>query len=530
MFDTIIKNTLIVNGKNEAPFIGNVAINGDTIVVVGELPDDIEALCGEVIDGTGLVLMPGFIDIHCHSDAIIYAPGKNIKRLWNGVTTELIGNCGISAAPVKEDRIPELRKYNNPFYSNIPVNYEAWRTFGEYLDYVEKTGPVLNTATLVGHGALRVAMAGFENRKIEGEELEEMKRLLAECMDQGAYGMSSGLIYPPGIYADENEIRALVQVVSDKGGLYSTHMRNEGALLENSVQSVITLATETGANVEVSHHKAMGIRNHGKVAGTIHMMEEAKQKGVSIDCDTYPYTACSTQFSAVLPPWMFEGGVAELLKRLQDKECRKRVKEDLMSGGEKFENYYDHAGWKNIVINECSIPEYMGKSVQEIAEEKSRDPFDMAMDILLESKNDAMMICFCIGEEDIHSSYASEVSMVCTDGFPAMGKSHPRYHGSFVRVLEKYVREEQFLTLENAVYKMTGKPASKIGLKNRGVIEVGKKADLVLLNLRELKDNATYENSDALADGIKYVFINGVKAVDNGQYRDICVGKVLRRE
>ena len=332
MFDIVIKNALIVNGKNEPAFVGDVALDGDTIAAVGNLPKPVEALSNEVIDGTGLVLTPGFIDIHCHSDAIIFSPGKNIKRWWNGVTTELIGNCGISAAPVREERIPELRKYNNPFYSNIPVNYEAWRGFGQYLDYVEKTGPVLNTAALVGHGALRVAMAGFENRRIAGKELEEMKALLSECMEQGAYGLSSGLIYPPGIYADDREIWELVKAVSKKDGLYATHMRNEGELLEQSVQSVIELAAGTGANVEVSHHKAMGIRNHGKVAGTIRRMEEACKADIRIDCDTYPYTACSTQFSAILPPWMFEGGVKELLNRLRDSDCRRRVTEELQSG------------------------------------------------------------------------------------------------------------------------------------------------------------------------------------------------------
>ena len=529
MYDILIKNAFIVNGKNEPTFVGDVAINADTIVAVGNFPKSVESVSKEVIDGTGLVLTPGFIDIHCHSDAIIFSQEKNIKRLWNGVTTELIGNCGISAAPVREEHIQELRKYNNPFYSNIPVNYEAWRGFGEYLDYVEKTGPVLNTAALVGHGALRVAIAGFDNRKLHGEELEEMKMLLIDCMKQGAYGLSSGLIYPPGIYADDHEISELVKVVREKGGLYSTHMRNEGELLEQSVQSVIELATKTGANVEVSHHKAMGLRNHGKVAGTIKMMEEARKSGVRIDCDTYPYTACSTQFSAVLPPWMFEGGVKELIKRLQDANCRERVIEELKSGSTSFENYYDHAGWENIIINECAIKEYEGKSVSEIASVKGKDPFEMALDILLESQNEAMMICFCIGEEDIHSSYTSDLSIVCTDGFPAIGKSHPRYLGSFIRVLEKYVRDEKFLTLENAVYKMTGKPAKKIGLANRGIIEEGKKADLVLFNMKELHDNATYEKSDGLADGIKYVFINGEKAVCNGEYRNICIGKVLRK-
>lgn len=529
MYDIVFQNVLIVNGKGDTPYYGSVAVAGDQIGAIGELSREQLASAAEVVDGTGLTLMPGFVDIHCHSDAIIFAPGKNQKRLWNGVTTELIGNCGISAAPVRWERIPELRKYNNPFYSNIPVQYEAWRSFGEYLDYVEKTGPVLNTAALVGHGALRVAMAGFENRRIQGRELEKMKRLLRECMEQGAYGLSTGLIYPPGLYADDAEILELVEVVREQNGLYATHMRNEGENLEESVRNVISLAERTKANIEISHHKAMGIRNHRKVAGTIQMIEQARERGCRIDCDTYPYTACSTQFSAILPPWMFEGGVQELLKRLDNTECRARIIRELQEGSGRFENYYDHAGWENIMINECAIPKYMGKTVREIADEKGRDPFEMALDILLESKNEAMMICFCISEEDIRSAYRSEASCVCTDGFPALGKSHPRYYGSFVRVLEKYVREEQVLTLEQAVYKMTGKPAAKIGLTDRGTIEVGKKADIVLLDWQKLHDNADYENSDALADGIHYVLINGRKAVDHGERIKLCEGRVLRK-
>lgn len=525
MLDYLIKNGTIINGKNEAPYVADLGIKGGKIVKIGEISEE----AAEVIDAEGYVVTPGFIDIHCHSDAIIFAEGKNQKRLWQGVTTELIGNCGISAAPVKKEHIADLRKYNDPFYSKIPVAYEEWNSFAEYLDYVEKTGPVLNTAALVGHGALRVAMAGFENRKITGEELENMKKLLGRCMEQGAFGMSSGLIYPPGIYADEEEIRALVSVVKSYGGLYATHMRSESEHLEDSVRNVLELAKATGVNLEISHHKAMGIHNFGKVSKTIPMIEQCRKEGYHVDCDTYPYTACSTQFSAVLPPWAFEGGVQALLERLESPTEREKLIADMKEENMKYESYYQLAGWENILINECSVAEYAGKTVAEIADKKGKDPFEMALDILKESKNEAMMICFCISEEDVKTSYRSEASMVCTDGFPAIGKSHPRYLGSFVRVLEKYVKQEAVLSLPEAIYKMTGKPAGKIGLKDRGVLEEGKEADILIMDMNSLHDNADYEQSDALAEGMKYIWINGVKAMDDGKCLNVCAGKVLRK-
>lgn len=464
MIDYLIKNGLIINGNDEKGFIADIAISNDNIIKIGQIQEK----ANHVIDAEGCIVIPGFIEIHCHSDAIIFTENKNYRRLWQGVTTELIGNCGISPSPVNLQFVEDLRKYNAPFYSNIPMEYEKYQHFGDYLDAVEQAGPVLNTAALVGHGALRVAVAGFDTGCIRDDKLEAMQQLLQESIKEGAYGLSTGLIYPPGIYADEYEIETLVGVVKENDGLYATHMRSESGNLVQSVEEVLQLVRRTGVNMEISHHKAMGIDNFGKLKTTVPMIERAIKEGFRVNMDTYPYTACSTQLSAILPPWTFAGGVGALHERLGNKEERRRMINDIKEKPMSYENYYQLAGWDRILVNECSVPTYVGKTISEIAIETGRDPFEAALDVLYESNNEAMMICFCISEEDIITSYQSDASMVCTDGFPAIGKSHPRYVGSFLRVLEKYVRTEGILSLPRAVYKMTGMPADKIGIFDRG--------------------------------------------------------------
>ena len=534
MLDLCIQNAQVVNGKNEEPYWADVGIVGDTIVQIcpKDGPQCVTELqekpAKRVIDAKGRTLTPGFIDIHCHSDAITFHPQKNPLRLRQGFTTEVIGNCGLGAAPVNPKYREQLRTYNNPYFSNIPIPY-TWTTFDGYLQALQEQQPLLNTAALVGHGALRAAISGFENRQLTQEELEQMKGLLRESLEAGAFGMSTGLIYPPGTYANDQEILQLAKVVQEYDGLYSTHMRNESFHLVEAVQETLHVARETGVNTEISHHKAAGKKNFGKTAVTLDMIQKANEEGLRVHCDVYPYDASSTQFSAVLPPWALSGGVDALLERLGDPQTRSQIIADIKKEPATYENFYLHGGWDKILINECSVEEYVGKTVEQIAQEKGRDPFEMALDIIKDSSNNVMMIVFLLDEKEVASILKHPCSMVCTDGFPSFGRYHPRYIGSFVRVLEKYVKQEQLLTLPQAVYKMTGMPARKLGLSDRGVVEEGAKADLLLLDLPNVADHSDYLHHNAPATGVDYVIINGTIAVDEGVPQDVCAGKVLRR-
>lgn len=524
MFDIIIENALIINGKNETPYYGDIAVQGDGIAEIGDLGD---ADARERIDATGHIITPGFIDCHCHSDALILHEKKNPKRVVQGITTEIIGNCGISAAPVNPAYLDQLKKYCAPMFGNIDLPYD-WRSFGEYLDTVKQAKPVLNVAALVGHGAIRTAVMGFDDRTPTEGEMEEMERLLQECLDQGAIGMSTGLVYPPGFYSQQPELVALAKVLKANDAIYTTHMRSETFKVVESVADSIDIARQSGVNFQISHHKASGYKNKGKSYTTVAMIEKAHEEGLNIHCDVYPYTAASTQFSAVLPPWALEGGVEKLMERLADPKARERIKADMQDEHADFENVSQNTTWDKIIISQCSVKKYEGKSVKAIAEEQGMDIYDTVFEILSTSRNNAMMILYLMDESDVSHIIKSKHSMISSDGIPSLAKYHPRYIGAFARVLDHYVKETYLLSLPEAVYKMTGLPAGKFGIAGRGVIEKGYKADLVMIDFAALRDNATYDDFDATADGIKLVMLNGKIAAREGVYTGLCAGEVLR--
>lgn len=525
MYDKIIKNGQIVNGKNEAPYLADIGIVGDTITAIGDLQN---AEAKEVYDAANYWVTPGFVDCHCHSDAIIMHEKKNSKRIMQGITTEIIGNCGISPAPINPLYLDQLKKYCAPMYSNIDLAYN-WENYGDYLDAIEKARPVLNVAALVGHGTIRAAVMGFSDRKPTSKEMDAMKEELRKCLSYGAVGMSTGLVYPPGFYSEHEELIELCRVLKDFKGVYTTHMRSETFKVVESVADTLELARSTGVNTQISHHKASGIKNKGKSYITLLMIAEANKEGLPVTCDVYPYTAASTQFSAVLPPYALEGGVEKLMQRLSDPEEKKRIKASMMDENAEFENISQNTTWDKIIISQCSVPQYEGKSVKQIAEEKSVDEYEATFSILLESKNQTMMIVYLMDEQDVANIIKSPYSMISSDGIPSLQKYHPRYIGAFARVLDYYTKKTHLLSLPEAICKMTKMPAEKFGLARRGVLEVGMLADIAVIDFENFRDNADYANFDGIADGIKMVFINGEVAVQDGEYTGLCAGRVLRR-
>lgn len=526
MLDVIIKNGKIVDGSGNPWFRADLGIAGGKIVCIGDLQEE---TAGEIIDAKDLVVAPGFIDIHCHSDAVIFGQPREKGKIVQGVTTEVIGNCGASATPVKNETLASLQRYLLPVYGAFPLAWD-WTSTGEYLDRIEEHEIISNIATLVGHGTVRTAVMDFDNRPPTPEEMEEMKKLVAQSLEEGAFGLSSGLIYPPGVFSQPAEMIELCKVVAEKGGFYATHLRNEAEELIEAVQEALDVVKATGVSLEISHHKAAGRANWGKCRQTLDMIDATRRDGFDVTCDVYPYIASNTSLGTLLPPWMQEGGIPALLERLEKPEIQQRIKRELITGISGWENYPKSAGWNGVMVAYCqNNKSYEGKTLQEIADEYRIDPPDALFKLLLEEKANALMNLFSMTEEDVSYVLKHPVSMVASDAIPSTGKPHPRFFGTFPRVLSKYVRQDQVLRLEEAVRKMTSLPAQRLGLRDRGKIGEGMWADIVVFNPATVEDKAVFTNPQQYPVGIEYVLVNGQTAVRNSQYTGALAGKVLRK-
>jgi N-acyl-D-amino-acid deacylase len=527
VYDVIIENGTIVDGSGNPWFYGDIGVKAGKISRIGCLR---EHRAVERIDGRGLMVCPGFIDIHCHSDGLIFRDPPEQGKVLQGVTTETIGNCGISLAPTSHETLELLKKYTAAFCAGVPLAWN-WHTVGDYLRQVEAVGSITNAAALVGHGTIRIAVMGFDDRKPTGEEMVNMKRLVAEALADGAFGMSSGLIYPPGLFSTTDELVELCKVVAAEGGIYTTHMRGETDMVLDSVKEALEIGRKSGVSVEISHHKTAGRDNWGKSRQTLELVEAARRDGIDVTCDVYPYTAANTMLGALLPPWMHEGGTQVLLTRLKEPENRRRIKRELITSLPGWENYAKASGWENIYIaSSRKATTYEGKSMQEIADVKHIDPAEAMFDLMIETEGDVLMTFFMMCEDDVSYIMRHPAVMVASDAIPSTGKPHPRYFGTFPRVLGKYVRKDNVLPLEEGIRKMTSMPAQKLGLRNRGLLKEGMWADITVFDPRQIEDKATYQDPQQYAVGIKYVLVNGKFAVREGKYTGAKSGQVLRRE
>jgi len=524
-FDVLIRNGRIVDGTGNPWFRADVGIKDGRIAKIGDLK---RANDEKVIDASGLVVSPGFIDIHTHSDTTLLINPTGDAHIMQGVTTNLTGNCGGSAAPVSDytrTRYEEELRRNN-----IEMD---WTTLGEFLNKVEKKGVSINIGTLVGNATVRMAVMGMERRAPTAKELEEMKRLVAEAMEDGAFGLSTGLFYAPSGYADTEEVVELAKVAARYGGIYATHIRGEGDPLIEAVREAITIGERAGIPVEIAHHKAMGKKNWGKVRETLRMMGEAWKRGVEITCDVYAWRAGATSLTATLPHWVHEGGTPKLISRLKDPETRQRIKKDMAEGLPEWESVVHEIGWENVMISSCQKHrEYEGKMVANLAAVKGVDPYDFAFDLLIEGEGQTGMIIFGMTEEDVVTVLKSPFSMIGSDSSaiaPGEGKPHPRTFGNFVKVLGEYVRERGVLTLEGAVRKMTSMPAQKLGLLDRGLLREGAWADVVVFDPETVASRATYMDPQQFPVGVNWVIVNGIVTVEEGKHTGARAGKVLRR-
>ena len=525
-FDVIIRNGKILDGSGNPWYAADIAIRDGKIAKIGALQDEKAA---QYIDASGRVVSPGFMDIHTHSDARVFASEQETGKIRQGVTTEVIGNCGISAAPVADENLDLQKRYAGPFFGRYPISWK-WRSLADYLREIEQHQIIGNIAPLVGHGTVRVAVMGFDDRRPTSDELEKMRQLVAEAMEAGAFGLSSGLIYPPGLYSNAAEMVELCRVVAAGAGIYTTHMRNESDKVVDSVKEAIEVAKQAGLPLQISHHKVAGKENWGLSEKTLALMEEARGRGLDVTFDVYPYTAGNTFLSALLPPWANEGGVERMLERLKNQELRAKIKQHIREGLPGWDNFIAlSGGYHNICLSSCRNTALEGRTISEIAEETSQSPDDAVLGILADNQGEVTMVVFLMDENEVSRLIAHPLGMVASDAIPVGGKPHPRYYGTFPRVLAKYVRKEKVLSLADAIRKMTSMPAQKLGLWDRGMINVGMWADLVVFDSDKVNDTATYQDPVNYPAGIGEVLVNGRLVVENGQYTGATPGKVLRR-
>jgi len=527
--DLVLENGRVVDGTGNPWFFGDVGIKDGTIVELGRVNQ--RGL--ETIDARGRVVSPGFIDGHCHSDLMVLDdPGSEIK-LQQGVTTEVVGNCGMTPAPFAPRNLDLLRTYVEPVLGNSEQEWR-WETVEQYFDALLGARPSENVATYVGHGTLRIAVMGFENRPASGEELDRMKGMLEDALRAGAIGLSLGLMYAPGSYTPREELAELCSVLPSYNGLLATHIRGEGNSLIPSIEEVIWIAERSGVPLQISHLKAAGGANWGSVMRAIELIEDARARGLDVTCDVYPYTAGSTSLTTLLPPWALEGGVSKTLERLCDPTPRERLRAELREEHEDWDNLVASTGWDSVYISSASRDRdanLAGKNVVEISESRGIDPEDCMMDLLLEQDGKVSIVFFHMAGSDVEQVIGWEGSLIASDSLHDQAeKPHPRLYGTFPHVLARYVREKKLLTLEEAVRKMTSFPARRFELGKRGLIAPGYAADLVVFDPETILDTSTYEDPKHFPEGISHVLVNGTKAVESGILLETGEGKVIGRE
>jgi N-acyl-D-amino-acid deacylase len=526
MLDLKIDGGTVIDGSGTQGGRMDVGVRDETIVGLGDLSRE---RASRTLNASGRVVAPGFIDMHSHSDWRLWANRRAESKIRQGVTLEVVGNCGFSPAPVTTEHLDDLRG----FALYVPRGMDfRWRSVHEYLNALDSDGLALNVIQLVGHGALRVSAMGFGRRAPTATELGQMQRELADGLEAGAWGMSTGLIYAPGSYASTEEIVAIARAMRRRG-LYASHIRGEGATLLEAVDEAIRIGREAELPVQISHIKAAGRPNWGKVAQSLARIDAAVAEGLDVHGDVYPYTASSTSLRTLLPDWALEGGIDAMIARLGDAEVRERIRKELATpAGQSLLR----VGWEHIMIAYCARrKDAEGQRISEIAAARGMDPLDAVFELLVDGAGQAAIILFQLDEADLTRALSHPRVMIGSDGsalapYGALGegKPHPRSYGTFPRVLGEYTRERRLLSLPQAIHKMTGLPARRLGLKDRGLIRVGARADLVVFDARRIADAATYTDPHRYPTGIEHVLVNGRWVIRDGEHTGILPGRVLR--
>lgn len=523
--DLVIREGLVYDGTGSKPYQADIGITDGRIIFIAKPSNQISANSKKVIEARGISVAPGFIDTHSHSDFTLLADNRAQGKLLQGITTEINGNCGLSAAPL----YGAASKQREPDLEELGIK-ERWSSFGEYFKLLEEKGQAINFATLAGHGNIRASVIGYEDRKPDKDELQQMCGLLNDAVEEGAVGLSAGLVYPPGVYAETGELIELAKGISSL--IYTSHMRNEGNSLIEAIEEAVSIGAGSGIAVHISHLKTSGKDNWEKIDEALSKIGQAQNNGIKVTCDRYPYTAGSTDLDAILPAWTYTGGSEEELKRLKDEEIRARIKDEILLL-HPAEDY-----WERVVVASVNIEanKWMeGRTMAFIAKKLGRKPVDMLFDLLIEERLRVGAVFHSMSEENLkrflslpYAMIGSDSSARCEDGPTRLGKPHPRGFGTFPRFIGRYVRDMKLVSPASAIHKMTMLAAHTFGLKERGLIKTGFMADLVLFDEEKIIDRATYDEPFLKPGGIPYVIVNGQPAVWEGVQTEILAGRVLR--
>jgi N-acyl-D-amino-acid deacylase len=526
-FDLVIKDGLVYDGLGNPGLVTDIGISRDLIKYLGKIS---YSRSRAVLEARGLAVAPGFIDVHDHSDVQLLVNPKAESSVHQGITTTISGNCGSSPFPIA-DEIFEQEK------DSLKKRYEidlTWRDIQGFFSRIEEKGIALNYGTLVGQGAIRGAATGFNDRAPKPAELEKMKALVSENLKNGALGLSSGLEYTPGSFAQPDELVELCKIVALAGGVYATHMRDEGDTLIESLVETIDVAKKSGVSVQISHFKVAYPRNWGKIDAAIVKIEEAKKDGVDIFCDRYPYIAGATSLDFNFPLWARQGTTEEFLSRLKDPYQDAKLRSYIAEREKKLES------WDKVVISYVLTEKnrkFEGKNILEASREAGKLPYEFMRDLLIEENDQVGIVIFMMKEENLTRILAHPLVGIGTDGearapygLLGRGKPHPRVYGTFPRAIGKYVREEKLLKLEEMLKKMTSVPARRFGLQKRGVVRAENIADLVIFDPDKIIDKATWKEPHQYPAGVEYVLVNGEIVIDKGSHTGKLPGKILRKK
>jgi len=535
-FDLVIKNGRIIDGTGNPWFYGDIGIRKDKIVQIGRIKDP--KVIGKIIDAEGLFVSPGFIDIHAHSEFTLLINGLAESKIRQGVTTEIVGNCGFSAAPVNKD--------GSIYYGALEMKSVAekikpdWSDIKGYFKLLKSQGVSVNIGTLLGHNNIRVAVMGQDNRKPTSGEIGEMKKLVEKAVKDGVLGLSTGLSYGPGCFSEKDEVIELCKVFSGHG-IYASHIRSLNDTIIEASEEAIEIGEKAGMAIQISHYVPCYPYWH-KADGVINVLKNARKRGIDVTCDFFPYIIGNVSLKSLCPPWAFEGGNKKLVERLKIPEIREKIKEDTLKFGSRSGGSFKRAlikddHWDKIWLSHCNVnSDLIGMNFKEIAEKKETDPFNALFDILIEESGVASVVAEDRCEEDVEYFMKHPLSMIASDGYSLApygilgeGKQHPRSYGTFTRAICEYVKKKELINLEEVIKKMTLFPAKRFGIKKRGQLEEGFYADIVIYDYDELNDLASMVNPHCYPEGIHYVIVNGKVTIEKNQHLNIKNGKILTK-
>ena len=529
-YDVIIRNGMIYDGNGKEPYKGDIGIKNDTIAFIGDLS---KATAKNEIDANGNAVAPGFINMLSWATQSLIEDGRSQSDIRQGVTLEVMGE-GWSMGPFN----PSMKEREQKSQGDIKYKIE-WNTLGEYLNFLEKKGVSCNVASFVGATTIRDHVIGEDNREPTAAELDSMKLLVRQAMEEGALGVGSSLIYPPAFFAKTEELIDLCKEASKYGGSYISHMRSEGSKLHEAVEELITIAREANIHAEIYHLKAAGKDNWGKMDSVIRRVERARAEGLNVTADMYTYIAGGTGLTATMPPGLQDGGFGKLRERLQDPAIRQQLKNDMNSKTDKWENFYYAVGTpENILVvgfKQDSLKKYIGKSLSAVAKLRGKSPEETAMDLIVQDSTRVECIYFLMDENNVKKqiaipwvSFGSDEGSYEPVGVFLKSNPHPRAYGNFARVLGKYVRDEKIISLQEAIRKLSKLPATNLKLQKRGELKLGNFADIVIFDPATIKDNATFDKPHQYAEGMIHVFVNGVQVLKDGDHTGAKPGRFVK--